>query len=170
MNRRPWRKLLIAWGLARVALAGRPSPDSVRFRLRCEHVHAVRLEVEDIATIVLLTGDRRRQFEGQAEREGSPYVVKRGAGAVRCGWHPDLRRYPIGGIRLGAATIERPPDPHGERRLHCHHGVPQRRHSRYLGESRVVVGAVRVLAEAHGSAWVVLLVDQQPRVDRRIRR
>ena len=64
--------------------------------------------------------------------------------------HPDLRRYPIGGKRLAAATIERPTDPHVERRLHCHHGVRQRRHARYLGEPRVVVGAVRVLAEG---AW-----------------
>ena len=89
-------------------------------------------------------GTGRRQFEGQAEREGSPYVVK----ALRR--HPDLRHYPIGGKRLAAATIERPTDPHVERRLHCHHGVRQRRHSRYLGESRVVVGAVRVLAEGDG--------------------
>ncbi len=118
----------------------------------------MRLEVEDIATIVLLRGLGRRQVEGQAEHEGSPYVVK----ALR---HPDLRRFPIGGIRLAAATIERPTDPHGERRLHRDHRVRQRRHSQYLGESRVVVGAVRVLAEGHG-----ILVDQQPRVDRRIRR
>ena len=123
------------------ALFGRRSPAfglvSVTGRARSRRAARSRRRCHD----GLRTGG---QFEGQAEREGCRYVVE----ALAAPRSPS----PAGGDGWAAATIERPSDPHVERRLHRGHGGRQRRYARYRVKSRVVVGAVRVLAEGYGPA------------------
>ena len=99
---------------------GRPLRDGPRltcsgFRLRGQHVHVVRLEVEDAATNVLRT--TRRQIEARAERESSRYVVVVGTDAVFVGWHPDLPSVTVSPV-WPATAVEGRSDPHVESGVH----------------------------------------------------
>ena len=83
------------------------------------------------------------------EREGCRDVVVGGSGAVRCGWHPDLRHWPVSPAGVLPQSSD-PPIPMLSGVVHRVRRPPTSARA-VSGEPRVVVGAVRVLAEGDGS-------------------